>query len=259
MTDLIPRQAFRYLLVLSIVCIAFVTMGVAQVQTETTTTEGQPQVKTSVERGEVVSVTGNDLIVKTEDGQIKHFPDVPESARVTVNGQELSVHELKPGMKLERTIATTTTPRTVTTVQKVTGKVWHVSPPDSVTLTLENGDNQQFKIPKGQKFTIDGQEVDAFGLKKGMMVSATKIVEAPEEVISEQKRVTGTMPPPPPVAEVTGPVLVQESKAPPAQVATEKPPEKLPQTASALPLLAMLGALFLFGGLVLRSRLRTSL
>ncbi len=39
--------------------------------------------------------------------------------------------------------------------------------------------NQQFKIPKDQKFNVDGQETDAFGLKKGMKVSATKIVEVP--------------------------------------------------------------------------------
>src|SRR3954451_18056292 len=98
MTDLIRRGALGYVLALSIVCMAIVAMGAAQVQTETSATEGQPQVTTNVERGEVVSVNGNNLIVKTEDGQIKDFPDIPESARVTVNGQQLSVHELKPGM-----------------------------------------------------------------------------------------------------------------------------------------------------------------
>jgi hypothetical protein len=39
----------------------------------------------------------------------------------------------------------------------VTGKVWHVSPPSSVILTLEDGTNQSFKIPKGQKFTSMGK------------------------------------------------------------------------------------------------------
>jgi hypothetical protein len=69
--------------------------------------------------------------------------------------------------------------------------VWHVSPPNSVILTLENGTNQSFKIPKGQKFTIDGQEVDAFGLRKGMVVTATKIVEVPEVVVSQRKACFG--------------------------------------------------------------------
>jgi hypothetical protein len=76
-------------------------------------------------------------------------------------------------MKLQRTIATTTTSQTVTTVQTVTGKVWNVNPTNSVILTLEDGTNQQFKIPKGQKFNVDGQETDARGLRKGMKISAT--------------------------------------------------------------------------------------
>ena len=97
-------------------------------------------------------------------------------------------------MKLQRSIITASTPQTITTVQTVTGKVWHVSPPTSVILTLEDGTNQSFKIPKGQKFTIDGQEVDAFGLRKGMVVTATKIVEVPEVVVSQRKYVSGTMP-----------------------------------------------------------------
>jgi LPXTG-motif cell wall-anchored protein len=250
-------RKFGDLLVLCIVCVAFAATMLAQVQTQTTASEGQAQVQTKVERGEVVSVNGNDLIVKTEDGQIHHFPNVPDSVKVTVNGQELSVHELKPGMKLERTITTTTTPRTVTTVKKVTGTVWNVMPPDSVILTLENGKNQQFKIPKDQKFNVDGQEVDAFALKKGMRISATKIVEVPENVIAEQRKVTGQMPPPPPASEVTGPLLIQQPAAP-TEVAEAKPPEKLPQTGSKLPLIGLLGVFSLLAGLGLRAvRLRT--
>src|SRR5579884_3403342 len=146
----------------------------AQVNTETSTTSGQATHEVTVERGEVVLVRGNDLIVKMQDGTIRHFPNVPESARVSVDGRQLGIHDLKPGMKLERTITVTTTPKTVTTVQTVTGKVWHIVPPNSVILTLEDGTNQQFQIPKDQKFMVNGQETDAFGLKKGMKVSATK-------------------------------------------------------------------------------------
>ena len=32
---------------------------------------------------------GNDLVVKMEDGTIRHFPNVPESAKVIVDGKEL--------------------------------------------------------------------------------------------------------------------------------------------------------------------------
>ena len=244
---------------IGLLCLLLSYVMMAQVKTETTTTEGQPTVVTKVERGEVVYVSGNDLVVKMEDGQIRNFPNVPDSAKVSVDGQQRSIHDLKPGMKLERTITTTSTPQTVTTVKTVTGKVWHVNPPLSVTLTLEDGTNQTFKIPKGQKFTVDGKEMDAFGLRKGMNISATQIVTAPDSVISQQRKVTGQMPPPPPVESIQGPLLIvvqAPPHAPPAQVAEAKPPEaqpepkKMPQTASDLPWIAILGALMLLSGVV---------
>ena len=94
--------------------------------------------------------------------------------------------------------STTTTPTTITKVDTVTGKVFHVVPPLSVTLTLEDGTNQEFKIPEGQKFDVDGQMVDAFGLREGMKISATKVTETPETIVTQKAKVTGKMPPPPP-------------------------------------------------------------
>jgi len=147
-----------------------------------------------VETGEVMYVAGNDLVVKTDDGELRHFPNVPDDKTVTVGGKELTVHDLKPGMKLQRTTITTTTPQMITTVKTVTGKVWHVNPPNSVILTLEDGTNQSFNIPKGQKFSVDGQETDAWGLKEGMKISATAVTETPETVVSQEVVRTGTMP-----------------------------------------------------------------
>jgi hypothetical protein len=225
-----------------------------QVQTTTSTANGAATQQVKVERGEVVYVSGNTLIVKMEDGTIRDFPNVPESARVTVDGQQLGIHDLKPGMKLERTITTTTTPRVVTTVKTVTGTVWHVSPPNSVILTLEDGTNQQFTIPKNQKFNVNGQMVDAFGLRKGMQISATKIVEVPESVVTQQRTVTGTLPPPPPAPPADAPVLVVYTPHPqPVQTASAEPaPTKLPKTGSIVPLVGLLGLVCLFLSLSLR-------
>lgn len=228
----------------------------AQVQTEATTKTGQGTTQVKVERAEVVYVTGNDLVVKMEDGEIRHIPNVPESARVSVEGKELGIHDLKPGMKLERTITTTTTPRTITTVQSVKGKVWQVTPPNSVILTLEDGTNQRFSIPKGQKFTVEGQQTDAFGLRKGMMISATKVVEVPETVVEQQRQLTGQMPPPPPPPPADTPILVVVSQRAPApaaapaaaapEVAAAEPaPTKLPKTGSMAPLIGLLGLISL--------------
>ncbi len=242
---------------MGLLCLFLSYVMMAQVKTETTSAQGPTAVETKVERGEVVYVSGNDLVVKMEDGQIRNFPDVPESAKVSVDGKQLSIHDLKPGMKLERTITTTATPQTITTVKTVSGKVWHVSPPNSVILTLEDGSNQKFSIPKGQKFTVDGKELDAFSLKKGMNVSATQIVTASDTVIAQQRKTTGQMPPPPPVEAIQGPLLIVVAAPAPAQVAEAKPPadaqpepKELPKTASDLPWIALMGTLMLLSGVV---------
>jgi len=228
----------------------------AQVQTQTSTQAGVPITEISVEKGEVVSVNGNDLGVMRADGSLRHIANVAESARVTVDGQQLGIHDLKPGMKLQRTISVTTTPQTITTVQSVTGTVWHVNPPRSVILTMENGENQQFKIPQGQKFNVEGQMVDAWGLKKGMKVSATKIVEVPQTVVDRQAKVTGTMPPAPAAPAADQPILIAESTPAPAPAA-EPAPTHLPKTGSAVPFIGLAGLLCMCSALAIRTLLRS--
>jgi len=238
----LSRNTMRGLLVGGAVCLASFWPAAAQVQTSKTVTHGEPTHDVKVERGEVEYVSGNNMVVKMENGELEHFSNIPDSATVLVDGQQLNIHQLKPGMKLERQTVTTTTPRVITTVETVTGKVWHVSPPNSVILTLENGQNQKFNIPSGQKFTVNGQETDAFGLKKGMMVSAQRVTEVPETVISQQVKRTGTMPPPPEAPKADVPILI--AAAPPAAApaqSTEAAPSTLPKTASQLPLLGLLG------------------
>ena len=243
------KSAYKVLLAALALSVAFTLSVNAQVQTTTSTTAGKATREVQVERGEVVTVAGNDLVVKMEDGTIRHFPNVPESARVTVDGKQLGIHDLKPGMKLQRTITTTTAPKTITTVQTVTGKVWYVNPPNSVILTMENGKNQSFKIPQGQKFNVDGQMVDAFGLKKGMNVTATKIVEVPETVVAQQKSVTGTMPTPPTPPPADAPILIATkepvAEAPTTTAQATPVPAKLPKTASEWPLVGILGLAFI--------------
>jgi LPXTG-motif cell wall-anchored protein len=236
--------------------LAFAVATVAQVQTQTTTTSGPATKAVTIESGEVVAVEGNNLFVKMSDGTLRDFPNVPASAKVNVDGKQLAVHELQPGMKLQRATITTTTPQVVTTIQTVTGKVWHVNPPIYVILTLENGENQGFKIPEGQKFTVDGQEKDAWGLKKGMNVTATKIVETPVTSVSQHTQVTGTIP-------ASGTVLIAKGAPTPApggagttttasSTASSAGSSQLPKTGSNLPLLGIVGLLSMSAAFVSR-------
>jgi hypothetical protein len=246
-TTRLARTILRGLLGGGALCLAFSLSAAAQVQTQQTETKHAATKAVQVERGEVVYVSGNNVVIKMEDGTLRHFDNVPESTTVTVDGKQLNVHQIQVGMKVEKQTITTTTPKTITTVKTVTGKVWHVTPPNSVILTMENGENQEFKIPKGQKFTINGQTMDAFGLKKGMMVDAQKVVEESATEVAQEIKRTGIAPPPPPQPKADVPILVVIAPAPAAPVETaaaEPAPKKLPTTASNLPLIGLLGALF---------------
>lgn len=227
----------------------------AQVQTTSTTSQGTSTQTTTVEKGQVVYVSGNSLVVKMADGTLRHFNNVPDSVTATVDGQQLNIHQLKPGMTLQRTLTTTTTPETIKTVQTVTGTVWYINPPNTVILTLANGKNQEFKIPNGQKFNVDGQLTDAWGLKKGMKISASKVVQAPSDVVTQQAKLTGKMPPAPPPPPADAPILVVEEEAPaPVETAQAAPaPAALPKTGSPLPLIGLLGLFSLATSLGLRA------
>ncbi len=145
------NRCIRWWLVLAVgaVCLTFALSGSSQVQTTTSTTTGHATKEVQVEHATVVTVSGNDLVVKMADGTIRHIANVPESARVTVDGKQLGIHDLKPGMTLQRTITTTTTPKVITTTQSVTGTVWHVQPPLSVILTMEDGNESAIQDSQG--------------------------------------------------------------------------------------------------------------
>jgi hypothetical protein len=246
------RGISRGLLTGGAFCFAFCLAASGQVQTTTKTTQDGAATKSiKVERGTVVYVSGNSCVIKAEDGTLRHFDNVPESVTVTVSGKQLNIHQLQAGMTVERQTITTTTPKVVTTIKTVSGKVWFINPPNSVILTMENNKNQEFKIPKGQKFMVNGQETDAFGLRKGMVVNAQQVTEAPEVLVAQQVKRTGTMPlpPPAPAPDVAILVLVPAPAPAPAPVETaaaapEPAPTALPKTASELPLIGSLGMLF---------------
>ena len=158
-------------------------------------------------------------------------------------------------MTIEQTTNTTSTPGVITTIKKVTGTVWHVNPPESVILTLEDGKKQEFRIPNGTKFTVIGQPSDAFSLEPGMKFTATAVTEVPEVIDTKQVTNIGEMPPPTETVDPDIAVLVVKVPyVPEANTATtdlastpapaESTPALLPKTGSSMPLIGLLGALF---------------
>ena len=271
----IARTMLSTLLAGASICVVAGSVLTAQDSRTTTEVRGQPSVTTQVERAEVVYVSGNELVVRMENGEVRHVT-VRDGATATVDGKVLTVKDLKPGMKLQRTLTTTTTPKTVTTVRTITGKVFNVIPPNTLILSFPDGSpNKQYQIPKDQTFMVDGQKKTAFDLKPGMPVSATAVTEGVVNETNSNVAVTGTAPAPPvaarPATPPPQPVLLIEITvvAPPPTVAAARPapapapapparapepaPTQLPKTGSALPLVGLLGVLLVGASLGLRA------
>ena len=180
-------------------CTAPLVLGLmAQQPMPRTTTEkikGVASTKTEHLRGTVVFVEGNRLVVKMASGDLRTF-ETPESRRFIIDGKELTVGELKPGTKLTATVTTTTTPVLERTTTIGTGKVWFVSG-NSVIITLPNNENRMYKVNDNYRFNVNGQKASVHELRKGMVIAAEKIVEAPKTEIASNVAVTGSAPPPP--------------------------------------------------------------
>ena len=226
------------------IALTFATSTVAQQMPRTTKQDiaGASTSKTEKLSGTVVVVDGNKLVVRMSSGDIRYF-EPPASRRFTVDGQDLTVSDLKPGTKLQATVTTTTTPITERTTTVGTGKVWHVAG-TNVILTLPNGENRQYKVDSNYKFNVNGQQATVFDLRKGMVVAAEKIVEVPRTEFATNIGVTGQAPPAPaPVVAQTRtvsccPPPLPAAAAPAARLPVEQaaaPAPKMPDTASPVP------------------------
>jgi hypothetical protein len=208
-------------------------------------TELQAQTNTEVRSGTVTSVQGNHVIIKMSTGEEKHF-DVPDDFRLTVDGKEISVHELKPGTKLTRTITTTTEPKTVYTSVVKQGTVWHAQG-NTVIITGADGQNRQYNnVPDWITFNVDGKDVDVMELKKGQRVTATIITETPSTIVTTTPGgVSGSAPAGEP-ASAAAPAPAPAPAAEPMAEPASEPKKTLPKTASNIGLLALLGVGLLF-------------
>lgn len=237
-------------IVLTFVCA--MTLGLAAqdiTHPPTTKTTGPPTHavhQTHVQNAEVIHVSGHEMVVELENGRFELL-NLPSDFKFNVDGKHLTVHELAPGTKLSQEIHTVSIPQEVTTVRTVNGKVWHVSP-TYVILSFPGGVNKGYTVPEGIVFNIDGQKKTVFDLRKGMEISATAVTVVPQETITTHTVVSGQAPPRPDVA-FEGPLLIEElTQTPPPAVAAkvEQPvAQELPKTASVLPLVGLLGFVFL--------------
>ena len=232
--------------------------GIASAQTTTTT---------ATKKFEVISVDGHTLVVKLPEGTREIT--VPDDFRFTVDGQQLSVQQLKPGMAGTASITTTTrvTPVTVTEVKN--GTVAHVAGPTIIVRTDEGYRSfTQGEIDKrGVKIMRGGKPASVSDFRTGDRLSATIVTSMPPRVVTEQEvnaslAATGGGAAPrgsAASAGTSGAAAAGASGRATPESGAAAPARRLPKTASPLPLLGLLGGLSLLagGGLTIRRRYLT--
>jgi hypothetical protein len=193
-----------------------------------------------------------------DSGEIRHVV-APENLKIQIDGRDVAPRDLQVGTKLKATITTETTSVMERTTTVGTGKVFFVSGPN-VILTLPNGENRQYKVKPDYKFNVNGRPASVYDLRKGMTVSAEKIVEEPKTLVTSNTVVTGQLPAPTPARTEVAAAQPRPAPAPapapvaapppapapaPAPAAADPAPTRLPKTGSPLPLLGLAGSLLI--------------
>ena len=211
--------------------------------------------KVEFRNGEVLAVDGNIVTVRGQEG-VKQFV-VPEDFQFDIDGKQLTVRELKPGMKYTAMVTTRETPIEVTTTEVREAEVVYASAGAVVVRNVQTKELRKFTTEelRSQNLVVykDGKQIDASKLKKGDRVSATVVTRHPPEVLTEQDLAVfvASAPPPPPPPPPPAP------KAAPAPPPPPPPPAELPKTGSPLPLVGLAGVVLLglgAGARWLRSR-----
>jgi hypothetical protein len=208
----------------------------------------------------VLAVEGNTLVVRLPEGTRELT--VPDDFRFSINGQPMSVHDLRVGMNGTATITTRTTVTPVTVTEVKNGTVVLKS---GGTVMVRTGEGvksfTQGDVDKrGVKIYMDGKPVQLVDLHEGDTLSATIVTSRPPRIVSERD-VRATTNAPESVRAATDPAPAPPVTQAPAPAAPPPPepapaPRTLPKTASSWPLLMLVSAASLAIGLALTLRRR---
>ena len=203
-----------------------------------TTTESIAQKSRNIS-GVVETVAGNKVVLREADGLHEYNP--PAGFKFQLDGRDVGVDEIKPGMSINAVVTDKVITRQVTLTRIESGTVAQVAP-GGIVLKDQNGDlkSYNFKDPAGNDiyFARDGKEVPLRNVKVGDRLSGTFVTTLPPQKISQRSA----------VAKATEP-----SAAPEPAVVAAATPHKLPKTASPLPLIGLLAALSAGIALTLRA------
>jgi hypothetical protein len=225
---------------------ALIVSGAIARAQQTTTTETR--------KFSVVSVDGNKVVIKEASGSREIT--VPPDFRMTVDGKEVTVAELKPGMNGTAIITKTTTVTPVFVTEVKDGLVAQTS--GNSILVRVGSEYRRFSQGDLKKRNITimkgGSPVELSDLRVNDRLTATIVTEGPPQVMTQQQ-VEATLSSPA-AAATAKPSAGAAGAAPGAGAASAPPsagttPKTLPKTASSLPLIGFTGAVSLGVALVL--------
>jgi hypothetical protein len=223
---------------LSVCLLSIVAAPLAIAQTSSTESTA---VKQQVKSGEVQTVAGNKVVLKEADGL--HEYNLPDGFKFKLDGRDVGVDEIKPGMRVDAVITDRITTRNVQVTRVASGTVMQVAPGGVVIKNNDTGElkSYNFQDAAGNDvyFARDGKQVSLRDVKKGDRLTGTFVTTLPPQTTTQR---TAT-------ARATAPA---PAEAPPTAVAAVAP-SHLPRTASSLPLVGLLAALSAGIALALRA------
>jgi hypothetical protein len=209
--------------------VCLLSIAVAPLATAQTSSTESTAVKKTVKSGEVQAVAGNKVVLKEADGV--HEYNLPDGFKFQLDGRDVGVDEIKPGMKIDAVITDRVTTRNVQVTRVATGTVMQVAPGGVVIKNNDTGElkSYNFKDKEGKDiyFALDGKQVSLRDVKVGDRLTGTVVTTLPPQVTTQRSA----------TARATAP-----AEAPPTAVAAAAPTQ-LPRTASPLPLVGLLAAL----------------
>jgi hypothetical protein len=179
---------------------------------------------------EIVVITGNTVIIRDAQGAHK-YTMLPES-KLMVDGKDLTVRELKPGMRVTSAPTGPGEPVIVTQVRE--GKVLEVS--GNNLLVRDHEGVKRYIVDPDFKVVVDGKESSVTSLRPGMVLTAMIVTKGSPTVET---------------------AMAGDAKAARADAHAATASRRLPKTASSLPLIGLLGFAALAAGLALRASRRS--
>ena len=172
----------------SIVAACMLSLSLGSAALAQTSVTRSTVTRTFARTGVIQSISGDEVTVQDPDRI--HEITVPDGFEVRMNGRDVGIDQLKPGMKVTEHVTDEVTTRDVTVTKRVDGTVMQVTPGGFVLLdpkdryvsydfTDPQGNDLHYLAPNGREDTLRNVEA-------GEHLRGTLVTRFPAQVIDER-------------------------------------------------------------------------